>query len=222
MALSEAGNRYNNFRKQPMIRTAEPDDVAALTRLARTVFRETYGAVIPNTILTSYLDRTFSPTMFHTMVADPAITLLVATMNERIGGYGKLRSAPIPSNATNAVARDGASYAVADAANDATNDMASDAAVELSTLYIDRRYRGNGFGKMLMTEALLWSARQGYATMWLCVWQENQWAQAFYEQLGFAIIGTTEIMVEDVIFHDWIMRRPTIAADTTQSSQAAM
>ncbi|HRW03609.1 MAG TPA: GNAT family N-acetyltransferase [Caldilineaceae bacterium] len=169
-------------------------DASTLATLATSVFRETYGAAIPDEILTPYLARTFSPAAFRTMATDPTVTLLVATVGEQIGGYGKLVGAPQPTG------------------------KQEGHAVALSTLYIARAQRGHGLGRALMTEALSWAAQQGYLIMWLCVWQENPGAKAFYEGLNFVVVGTTEIAVDGIIFQDWVMSRSTTATDRGRPS----
>jgi GNAT superfamily N-acetyltransferase len=176
------------------IRPAVMADVAALAQLAGPVFRETYGAAIPAAILAPYLARTFTPAAFAAMLGAATTTLFVVMVDGVIGGYAKLLAAPIPGDAA--------------------------PAVEMSTLYLDRRYQKLGLGKALMHHALRWAAAQGYSTMWLCVWQANRPALTFYQRLGFVISGETVIWVDGVRFDDWIMQRSTTASHTTPPSPA--
>ncbi len=178
------------------IRLALMEDVDRLARLAQQIFRETYGVAIPEGVLGPYLTRSFSPERFAAMVREGTAVLFVATVDGAIGGYGKLVAAPIPG------------------------DELAVAAVELSTLYIDRGYQGMGLGTALMRHALAWAAHQAYATMWLCVWQENRQALAFYQQLGFVIGGEIDIVVDGVVFHDLVMHRATSENHTILPSPA--
>lgn len=186
------------------IRQALLADAPALAALATNVFRESYGSAIPDDILTTYLARTFTAATFETMICAPNSTLLVAVVNKMIGGYCKLTGAQLPPN-MEFTAPDYPRY---------SGSHSGHSIVELGTLYIDRTARGNGMGQALMRAALDWAMAQGYTTMWLCVWQENKKAQTFYERLGFIPIGTTEIIVDGVVFHDWVMARATSLSPT--------
>ncbi len=179
------------------IRLAVIEDVDRLARLAQQVFSETYGMAIPAGLLNAYLTRVFAPEAFAAIVLEGTAALFVATVDGAIGGYGKLVATPVP------------------------DERMPSPAVELSTLYIDRRYQGLGLGTALMHHALAWAAHQLYGTMWLCVWQENQQALAFYQRFGFVIGGETEILVDGVVFHDWIMHRSTSETHTALPSPAA-
>lgn len=176
------------------VRSAVADDATALSALATRVFRETYGVALPEAILAPYLARTFSPAAFQLMIADPEEMVWVAIVDGQLSGYAKLVIAPLPS------------------------DRHRSAAVELHTLYIDRQHRGSGLGKALLGQALAWAHSQEYAIMWLCVWQKNDEARTFYARLGFVIVGTTAVPVDGVVFHDWVMARPTTATDTVSPS----
>lgn len=163
------------------IRPARPTDAAALSPLATRVFRHTYGAAIPAPTLASYLARTFSVAAIELALADPATFWLVAARDERLVGYCKLVSAPLPAPA------------------------APGNALEVVNLYIDHHYQGQGIGQALLQAAEAHALAQTCATLWLCVWQENQPALAFYQRRDFAITGTTTIFVDEVAFADWIM-----------------
>ena len=174
-------------RSEPLpftIRPARPTDAAALSPLATAVFRHTYGAAIPTTTLTSYLTRTFSVAAIELALADPATFWLVAAREETLVGYCKLVNAPVPGTQHNAL--------------------------EVVNLYLDQRDQGQGIGQALLHAAEAHALAQACATLWLCVWQENQAALAFYQRRGFAITGTTTIFVDEIAFADWIMVKPLV------------
>lgn len=163
------------------IRPARPNDATALSPLATRVFRNTYGAAIPAATLASYLARTFSVAAVDLALADPLTFWLVAAWGEALVGYCKVISAPIPMLTSPHNAR------------------------EVVNLYIDQRYQGQGIGQALLQAAEQYALAQACATLWLCVWQENQLALAFYQRRGFAITSTTTIFVDEIAFTDWIM-----------------
>lgn len=163
------------------IRPAQPNDAAALSPLAARVFRHTYGAAIPDPTLAGYLARTFSVAAVALALADPSTFWLVATCDEMLVGYCKVVSAPVPT------------------------PTSPHNALEVVNLYIDQRYQGQGIGQALLQAAEDHALAQACATLWLCAWQENQPAVAFYQRCGFAIAGTTTIFVDEIAFADWIM-----------------
>ncbi len=61
--------------------------------------------------------------------------------------------------------------------------------IELLRLYVDSRWHGKGVGAALMEECLEAGRREGFATMWLGVWERNFRAQAFYRKYSFAVVG---------------------------------
>lgn len=46
----------------------------------------------------------------------------------------------------------------------------------------------------------------GYEVMWLCVWERNLRAQAFYRKSGFEVVGDVVIPMIGVPFRDLVMQ----------------
>jgi ribosomal protein S18 acetylase RimI-like enzyme len=65
----------------------------------------------------------------------------------------------------------------------------------------------------LLAETLDAARQRGWRTLWLCAWQHNPRAIAFYRKHGFVQVGHTEVLVEDVVFHDFIMSRRLTTPD---------
>jgi ribosomal protein S18 acetylase RimI-like enzyme len=79
--------------------------------------------------------------------------------------------------------------------------------VELVRLYVDTAWRSRGVGGSLLQRTLTLAQSQGYATIWLCVWEHNQDARAFYQAHGFRPFGYTLVWVDDIPFNDILMQR---------------
>lgn len=167
----------------PRIRPATLSDAAALADLGALVFRHTYGAAIPATILDSYLARAFTPTMIRQALTSNATTYLVAEQNERLLGYSKCAATAAPPC------------------------VKAKPAVELVNLYVHPAYQGNGVGRQLLHETIQGVTAQAPTILWLCVWQANQRAVDFYQRFGFTIVGKTEVYVDGVVFDDWVMQK---------------
>ena len=165
------------------IRPATPHDADELALLAASVFRHTYGAAIPPAILEPYLARTFAPSVIRQAIMG-GTTYLVAKLDQQLLGYSKCAvTTPPPC-------------------------VVQPQAVELVNLYVHPTYHGRGIGRALLLQTMQLASQQGFTTLWLCAWQENHSALTFYQRAGFTTVGQTEIVVDGVIFVDWVMQRP--------------
>lgn len=171
----------------PIIRPARPTDAEPLAQLATAVFRHTYGAAIPDAVLTPYLARAFSPGAIALAIDNPTTYFFVAAQADTLLGYSKCTATVPPAR------------------------ISGENALELVNLYIEPTHQGRGIGKALLHAAMQYALTQGYTRMWLCVWQANQSALRFYQRLGFAIIGTTVIPVDGVLFDDWVMQKSLLS-----------
>lgn len=167
----------------PRIRSATLSDLSQLTTLARQVFQQTYGAAIPPATLHDYLQNAFTPARFAAQLqAEPSL-LRLAVDADRLAGYARLDRTPLPGAPT-----------------------APDT-IELAQLYLAERWRGQGIGEALLEDVCAIAQVERATSVWLCVWEQNERAQRFYERHGFAVIGQIEIFVYDVVFHDLVMVR---------------
>lgn len=63
---------------------------------------------------------------------------------------------------------------------------------EITGLYILKAYQQQGYGKILLQEALTVLTKMGYSQYYLWILAENQGAMHFYEQNGFCHDGQTK------------------------------
>jgi RimJ/RimL family protein N-acetyltransferase len=66
-------------------------------------------------------------------------------------------------------------------------------------------HRGAGAADALLAQCEECAGELGYRALWLCVWERNPRAVAFYRRRGFAQAGAMDIPVEGVAFHDIVM-----------------
>ncbi len=64
-----------------------------------------------------------------------------------------------------------------------------DRAVEIQRIYLRQSQIGQGQGRVLMQHCFDWARQQGYAAVWLGVWERNERALAFYRRYGFEQFG---------------------------------
>jgi ribosomal protein S18 acetylase RimI-like enzyme len=80
-------------------------------------------------------------------------------------------------------------------------------AIELAKLYVLQPFHGCGIANVLMERGLEQASRSGASQVWLCVWEQNARAAAFYRRWGFASVGEMLIPFGGVVFRDFVMTR---------------
>ena len=156
------------FRYRP----ATPADALCLGVLSTQVFLDTYAplgirAAIANEVLAKH-----SVAVYERLLADTAVTLLVAECDGHLVGFSQVR---------NAVGH----ALVPDAA-----------AAELDRLYVHERFTGRGVGRDLLRHAEKAAAARGADTLWLTAWEGNVRALGFYARRGYANLGLTVYTIE--------------------------
>jgi GNAT superfamily N-acetyltransferase len=101
-------------------------------------------------------------------IADPdGVTLLVESGGRLIGYTQVRRSAP-------------------------PEGVRGEAPVEIWRFYVDQLWHGRGLAQRLMAAARPAARELGGRTLWLCVWERNPRAIAFYEKNGFRDVGAVD------------------------------
>ena len=165
------------------IRPATIHDAAPLSKLATTVFSSTYGAMIPPDTLQKHLEEQLSIDALRVDLTHSSTHYFVAHHNERLIGFSKLNPTHLPST------------------------LRSTKPIEMVKLYVANDYHGFGVGAKLMKRALSSARELGYDGIWLCVWEKNERAIAFYRKWGFEQVGMMEILVGDVVFDDLVLEK---------------
>lgn len=167
----------------PIIRPAEPADASALATLATTVFTTTYGTALPSASLQRYVAQIFSQAALLADLTNTNHTYFVAVQAEQLIGFSQLTSTPTPSC------------------------VAHTPAIELARFYVTPEQQGRGVAGPLLEASLAAAWQSGSRAVWLCVWEKNARALAFYQKWGFALVGKHDIVIEETIFHDHIFVR---------------
>lgn len=80
-------------------------------------------------------------------------------------------------------------------------------AMELWKLYVLQRFHGCGIADLLLERGFERAFEGGAAHVWLCVWEHNLRAQAFYRRHGFSAVGDVTHTWAGVSFRDVVMTR---------------
>jgi ribosomal protein S18 acetylase RimI-like enzyme len=166
-----------------IIRQGQADDAALLAELGARTFSETFAIDNSAEDMSAYLNSAFSAAQQSAELADPASLFLIAEKDGVAVGYAMLRSGT------------------------ALDSVNGDRPIELVRLYVLQERLGSGVGAALMRACLDEANRQGYATLWLGVWEHNARAQAFYRKWNFREIGTHIFQLGNDPQTDLLMQR---------------
>jgi ribosomal protein S18 acetylase RimI-like enzyme len=165
-----------------VIRRAEPADAAALSRLGRRTFSETFGHLYPPADLAAFLAEAHSQAFYAAALADPGQAAWIAEADGEAAGYALAGACALPHP-------------------DVTPGCG-----ELKRLYVLQGRRNGGLGGALAAAALDWLAAPG-RRLWVGVWSQNLGAQRLYARLGFEKAGEYLFPVGQARDQEFILRR---------------
>jgi len=173
------------------LRRARPDEATALARFAADAFTTTYAPHSRAEDVAAYVDARLTTAAFAADLTDPAQTTFLAVDGAAIVGYAQLRrgGGPWPPDVR------------------WTSAPRTAACAELARLYVAPAAHGSGLAARLL-DATCAAARAGGArVLWLCAWQGNARALAFYRKHGFAVVGTGTFAMGAEVQDDWVLAR---------------
>jgi ribosomal protein S18 acetylase RimI-like enzyme len=159
-------------------------DADELSAAGRRLFVQAYGNYSRADDLESHIEEYFGRDGVASELQNPDVSYTIAFDADAIAGFIKIRRGPAP------------------AAVPVTN------AIEVQQLYVDAQRQRKGVGRALMDRAVTVARQEGRAGLWLSVWQEADWATAFYEACGFRTSGTAEFWLGRTCFMDYLMWLP--------------
>ena len=168
---------------RPTIRSATPDDAAALAELGRRTFTDAFGADNAAHDLAMFLDATYGEALQRQELASPALTYFLAEHDGVLVAFALLR-------------RDRPSRYVDDPT-----------AVEMQRLYVDCAWHGTGLAQALMAHCLHHATAGGAGALFLGVWERNARALRFYAAQRFEPVGRQVFLVGSDPQTDIVMRR---------------
>ena len=167
----------------PRIRIATLKDIAQIVRLGLHVFTLSFGYSLPQKELQAYLDESYSTEAIAKDVEDPKKDMIVATdQTDMVLGFALLtRGTSDPCLAH------------------------LEKTIELQRLYVHPDHHRKGLGTYLALKIEDMAREQGYANIWLGVWEENHKAEKVYERLGYRRVGSHPFKMGNVVQEDNIM-----------------
>jgi diamine N-acetyltransferase len=150
-----------------VFRPAEPGDASCLGVLSTQVFLDTYAVHGISPALADEVLAKHSVAVHEALLADPAVTILVAERAGHLVGFSQVRN--------------GVGHAL----------VPEPAAAELDRLYVQERFTGRGVGRDLLRHAEKAAAARGADRLWLTAWEGNARALQFYPRRGYEDLGMT-------------------------------
>lgn len=95
-----------------------------------------------------------------------------------------------------------------------------DDGLEVEQIYVRASHHGQGLGGLLMERAISTARSEGFASIWLGVWEKNLRAIAFYEHLGFVPFGDHTFLFGNEEQRDVLMRLDVGARSSEASSSS--
>lgn len=166
------------------IRPAVENDAPLIARFGRQAFKAAFGRDNNPEDMEAYLSQAFAPEQVASEIKDENTTFLLAYAGQRMAGYVKLKAGPAPEA------------------------VQGRAPIELERIYAAKNLMGKGCGSTLMTACMDHARQNGFKTLWLGVWEQNNLARQFYEKWGFVqASGYKTFTLGNDVQHDIIMER---------------
>jgi ribosomal protein S18 acetylase RimI-like enzyme len=176
------------------VRTAGPEDAAALARVAAATFPLACPPHTTPKAIADFIAANLTEARFAEYLRDPARQLLLL----EVGGEGGVDAAAAGyAMVVHAVPSDA----------DVVAAIGSAPTTELSKLYLLPGHHGSGLANGLMDAAIALAVAHGSSTIWLGVNQLNERANRFYGKHGFQIAGPKRFLVGDRFEDDWVRVR---------------
>jgi ribosomal protein S18 acetylase RimI-like enzyme len=143
------------------IRKAATKDLAAVQRIGRETFFETFAESNTEADMNKYLEESFNEKRMTAELDNPDSSFYMALENEHPVGYLKINTgaAQTESQDTNAL--------------------------EIERIYVKSSHHGKKVGQLLYDKALAVAQERDNSYLWLGVWEKNPRAIRFYEKNGF-------------------------------------
>ncbi|WP_254431362.1 GNAT family N-acetyltransferase [Agromyces sp. Marseille-P2726] len=173
------------------VRTAVPDDTAALAELAAETFPLACPPGTTAAAIAAFVAEHLTAARFAEYVRDEARMVLVAHESEPHSGLV------------------GYAMLIADepADRDAAAAVTARPTIELSKFYTRAAAHGTGVAAPLLTATIDVAAARGAASLWLGTNERNARALRFYEKHGFRRVGRKRFKLGDRLEHDWVLER---------------
>ncbi|WP_066049904.1 GNAT family N-acetyltransferase [Halioglobus sp. HI00S01] len=166
------------------LREATTTDVEAIAGFAEYAFRDAFASSNSMEDMDLYCRKSFGKDIQQSEIEHPHTSTLLYLENEKIAGYAYLR------------------------VDTHLNCIDAASSMEIQRLYVHSQWHGRGVAQALMVACIEQAESAGAGVLWLCVWEENPRAIAFYRKHGFHTVGGNTFMFGTDLQQDLVMLRP--------------
>ena len=159
------------------------NNVQDLQEVSIQTFTETFKDNNSEKSLNYYLNTAYELTKLEKELENPHSEFYFAYFNNELAGYLKINI------------------------NDAQSEKMGENALEVERIYIKKSFKRRGIGRHLIETAEQLAKKYQKNLMWLGVWEYNPKAIAFYETLGFKVIGAHSFFMGEEEQTDLIMSK---------------
>lgn len=159
------------------------NNVQGLQEVSIQTFTETFKDNNSEKSLNDYLNTAYELTKLEKELENPHSEFYFAYFNNELAGYLKINI------------------------NDAQSEKMGENALEVERIYIKKSFKRRGIGRHLIETAEQLAKKYQKNLMWLGVWEYNPKAIAFYETLGFKVIGAHSFFMGEEEQTDLIMSK---------------
>jgi ribosomal protein S18 acetylase RimI-like enzyme len=169
------------------LRPGRTGDASALAEFGARAFRDTFAAHNRAEDMDAYVSLAYGERQQSEELADPRVSVIVAESAEgAMIGYAIVRQVP----------------------EETPPCVTGERPVELTRIYVDHGWHGQGVGESLMRGVMERARERGAETVWLGVWEHNARARAFYARWGFREVGEHPFALGADIQRDLLLARP--------------
>jgi GNAT superfamily N-acetyltransferase len=148
-------------------------DLPSLTRLAIQSFWESHGHSAAAEDIAGYVGNKLTEEVFRQELLDEDNIFQLLHYNGQPAGYSKI------------------------ILHSANGYIAPKNVTKLERLYFLKEFHGLGLAQQLFEHNRLMALQAGQTGIWLNTWTGNHRAVAFYQKLGFAIVGHTDFKISE-------------------------
>jgi ribosomal protein S18 acetylase RimI-like enzyme len=160
---------------------AEAADAGALAEAGSRLFAQAYARYSRPDDLEAHVEEYFGRQSVAEELEKRGVSYTMAYDGDAIAGFIKTRRGAAPDS------------------------IPAVEAIEVQQLYVDANRQRKGVGRALMDSAVAAAREEDAAGLWLSVWQDAEWATAFYDAYGFRRVGTAEFQLGQSCFMDYLM-----------------
>lgn len=159
------------------------NDVDKLSAVSAATFTETFAEYYSAEDFDAFLRKAYAPGTLAEEIANPGSAFCFARVDGEIAGYAKIN------------------------VGEAQSEDAMPDALEIERIYVLKRFKGRGLGRLMLERAFEDARARGAESVWLGVWEHNDAALGLYEHLGFKVFGSHAFYIGKTRDTDLLMRR---------------